>query len=160
MKKYFLKAAVVLFGVSFMTSCKGNKKATDQEVLKYLPGTWKLAEEVDDEGEITTVKQDILLTFGKEGENVPEGQGSTSSIAGKFSMQVDGKTMVTNGRWNIEYDYDDPGVLLYCHNDYGQIITFPDGESFFFIVTINSSKMKVITDEYSDEGYILHRVVK
>lgn len=160
MKKYFLMAAIVLFGIGFMTSCKGDKKATDKTVLKHLPGTWKIVEEVDDDGETSPVLEDILLTFGKEGENVPEAHGSMSSIAGKFSMKVNGNTMVRNGRWNMEYDSSDPGVFMYCHDDEGRLIKFPDGESYFYIETISASKMKVIVEEFSDEGYILHRVVE
>ena len=159
MKKYFLMAAIVLFGVGFMTSCKGDKKATDKTVLKHLPGTWKIVEEVDDDGETSPILGDILLTFGKEGENVPEVHGSTSSIAGKFSMKVNGTTMVRNGRWNMEYDYDDPGVLMYFHGDDGKIIAL-NSEPYFYIETISASKMIVIVEKFSDEGYILHRVVE
>ena len=163
MKKFVFIMSALLLGMFVFTACEkdkkdSSKKATEQTVLKYLPGKWKIATEVDADGEKMDVKQSIIYTFGEEGVDVPEAYGTMSSIAGKYSMEHNGNMIVHRGRWNIEPVAGDPGVFTYLHADDGELMNLPNGEIFFFIETINDKSMQIIMDEDSPEGYILNRV--
>ena len=167
MKKFFflLMSAVVLAGFtacdnkdSDKDSDKASVKATEKTVLKYLPGKWKAATEIAENGKKYKVEQSIIFTFGKEGVDVPEGHGSTSSIAGKYSMEHNGYMVVRRGRWNIEPSPEDPGVFAYLHDDEGEMMNLPNGRHFFFIKTIGEEEMQLIMEEGNPAGYVLTRI--
>ena len=161
MKKLFF----ILVSVLTLISCEGSglssKKPSGRDVLKLLPGTWKVTQEVYDDGEKVDLRDEILFTFGKEGEDVPEFGGSNSSIAGKLSVKYNGQVVVSRGRWNIEYDAEDPGVFMYLKDDNGHLISFGgNGSEYFYITSISGSSMTILdadAEEGSQEGFILKK---
>ena len=161
MKKISFLAALAVLSLGFLTSCEKGGKATDDSVIKYLPGTWKVTQEVYDDGEKVDLRDEILFTFGKEGEDVPEFGGSNSSIAGKLSVKYNGQVVVSRGRWNIEYDAEDPGVFMYLKDDNGHLISFGgNGSEYFYITSISGSSMTILdadAEEGSQEGFILKK---
>lgn len=154
MKKMFIWMSAIVLGIVLLTGCEKDestsKKATVSNVLKYLPGTWKISGYLD-EGVVEDVYDRIVMTFGKEDKSNP--------YSGSYSLTVNGYEQVSNGKWYIEPSDDKYGVYLYVTDDEYNMLPIPGGDgSIVYITTISSSYMEVLFDEDSDEGYAFERI--
>lgn len=157
MKKILFVIACVCM-VLGLVSCKKSKsseKATEKTVLKYLPGTWKISQVVDEDGIKEDFKGNIVLTFGKQESESDSGSDHTSSLWGYFKYKENGQTVIEHGTWNIEPSSEDKGVFFYCRNGKSMVIIGAD--AIYYITRISASSMRwEIGDDVS--GYILSRV--
>ena len=161
MKNYFY-LGVALCAICLFTcyGCEKKKsdesqKATEETVLKYLPGKWKVTQIVDESGSKTDYNsEEVIFEFGKQEDEGDFNSNHGSSLWGYCTVTVDGTKILDNGTWNIEPSEEDKGVFFYCQN--GRKMFEFDGEDIFYITTIGSSSMRW---ENSDDqsGYILTR---
>lgn len=156
MKKSIYLLAIIAICACVCTGCENsNGKATEKTVLKYLPGTWKVTQTVDENGTKKDFTEEIVFEFGKQQDPGDFSQNNSSSIWGYCSITMNGEKIMDRGTWNIEPVAEDKGVSFYCQNGYSYIDI--KGESFFMITSIGSSSMRwETTDDQS--GYILTRV--
>ena len=155
MKKLFF----ILVSVLTLISCEGSglssKKPSGRDVLKLLPGTWKVTQVVDEKGVKTDFSEEALFVFGKQESSSDFGSNHSSSLWGYLTLTEDGVNIVNNGTWNIEPSDEDKGVSFYCQE--GSEFFYFRGFRFFMITSINGSLMRWEETE-SSAGFILSRV--
>ena len=156
MKKILLGLICVMTLVGCESSGFSSKKPSESDVLKNLPGTWKVIQTVDEKGVKTDFPGEAVFVFGKQESTSDFGSNHNSSLWGYFTLTEDGEKSVTNGTWNIEPVDEDKGVFFYCQTE-NTYVSFHSSEYFFMITSINGSLMRW-EETKSSAGFILSRV--
>lgn len=141
------------YGCEKKSKDTASDKATEETVLKYLPGTWKVTQKVDESGAKTSYEDEAIFEFGKqEDESDFSVHDDGSSLWGYCTITVNGENILTNGFWNIEPSQN--GVLIYCQR--GKNAIEFEGNRYYHITSISSSSMRWETSD-DQSGLIFSR---